>query len=79
MIKETVLSGKVLIKTILNHSNIGHLAAVLVVGSKEYQLRQNGAPPGLDDILKSLDGKKIKGEGKLYNGMFILSDYEEIE
>lgn len=71
------LAGPVIKKTISEGSKSERQAVVLVVGNKEYVLRQDGGNPLKDPVLDALVGKNIKCEGRILGHCFILSDWEE--
>lgn len=79
MTQETTLTGSVIKKLIAEGSKSAREAVLLVVGAKEYILRQNGGNPYKDPVLDELVGKTMKCEGRILGHCFILTDWEESE
>lgn len=73
----TTLCGTVVKKLVHEGSRDEREAIVLQTNKKEYILRQQGGNPLKDPELEELIGKSIKGDGKVLNNTFILSDWEE--
>ncbi len=78
MEKETTLTGSVVKKEIAQGSKSARLALLLVVGDKEYVLRQHGGSAFGDPELDDLIGKNIKADGKVLGYNFIMTDWEVI-
>lgn len=80
MTQETTLTGSVIKKLIAEGSKSEREAVLLVVGEKEYILRQKGGNPYNDPELNELVGKKLKCDGKFIGGhVFLLEDWEDSE
>lgn len=76
MTNETTLTGSVIKKLIALGSKSEREALLLVVGDKEYILRQKGGNPYNDPELNELIGKKVVGDGFLLGTTFVLTDWD---
>ena len=73
-----VLEGRVVSKNINAGSKSEHVAAVLVTDGGELKLRLKGGQPFADPEVQSLVGRRIRAEGFLSAGQFIMTRYEII-
>jgi len=71
-----VLEGRVVQKRINIGSKSEHDAAVLIAGDGEFKLRRQGGHPFADPQVQSLVGKRIRAEGFVSAGQFIMERYE---
>lgn len=76
MTNETTLTGSVIKKLIALGSKSEREAVLLVVGDKEYILRQKGGNPLNDPELNELVGKRVVGDGFLLGTTFVLTDWD---
>jgi len=56
-----------------------HEGLVLLAPEGEFKLRRQGGNPFRDEMLASLEGKEIEGEGILRKGQFIMSWWKTLE
>jgi hypothetical protein len=73
-----VLEGRVVQKRINVGSKSEHDAAVLVTDGGEFKLRLEGGHPFADPNVHALIGKRIRGEGFVSAGQFIMTRYDEM-
>jgi len=71
-----VLEGRVVQKRINIGSKSEHDAAVFIAGDGEFKLRRQGGHPFADPQVQSLVGKRIRAEGFVSAGQFIMERYE---
>ena len=71
-----VLEGRVVEKRINVGSKSEHDAAVLITDHGEFKLRLEGGHPFADPRVRSLVGKRIRGEGFVSAGQFIMTRYD---
>jgi hypothetical protein len=73
-----VLEGRVVSKNINVGSKSEHVAAVLVTNDRELKLRLKGGHPFADPEVHSLVGRRIRAEGFVSAGQFIMTRYDII-
>jgi hypothetical protein len=71
-----VLEGRVVQKRINIGSKSEHDAAVLIAENSEFKLRLQGGHPFADPQVQALVGKRIRAEGFVSAGQFIMERYE---
>jgi hypothetical protein len=74
-----VLEGRVISKRINVGSKSEHQAAMLVTSDGEFKLRMQGGHPFSDPEVDRLVGKRIRGEGFMSAGQFLMERYEVID
>lgn len=74
----TELTGSVVKHLIAKGSKSEREAVLLMVGEKQYILRQRGGNPFSDPVLDDLVGKNLKAEGQILGTVFILDDWEVV-
>jgi hypothetical protein len=74
-----LLEGSVVLKRINPGSKSDHEAAVLIAGDHQYKLRRQGGNPFADPEVLALAGKRIRAEGFVSAGQFIMERYEIID
>jgi hypothetical protein len=74
-----VLEGNVVRKRINIGSKNEHHAAVLVTSSGEFKLRVQGGHPFSDPEVDALVGKRIRGEGVVSAGQFLMERYDVLQ
>jgi hypothetical protein len=70
-----VVEGHVIRKRINVGSKSEHDAAVLMAGSEQFKLRKSGGHPFADPEVQALVGRRIKAEGFVSAGQFIMERY----
>ena len=73
-----VLEGDVIRKRVNVGSKSQHQAAMLVTADGKFKLRIQGGHPFSDPEVDALVGKRIRGEGFVSAGQFIMERYEVI-
>jgi hypothetical protein len=73
-----VLEGRVVQKRINIGSKSEHDATVLVTDAGDFKLRRQGGHPFADPHVQALVGKRIRAEGIVSAGQFIMDTYEVI-
>jgi len=73
-----VLEGRVVRKRINIGSKSEHDAAVLITDEGEFKLRLQGGHPFADPSVQALVGKRIRGEGFVSAGQFIMTRYDVV-
>jgi hypothetical protein len=73
------LRGRVIKKRLYVGTKSEHEGFVLLAPEGEFKLRRQGGNPFRDEILASLEGKQIEGEGILRKGQFIMSGWSILE
>jgi hypothetical protein len=71
-----ILEGRVVQKRINIGSKSEHDATVLIVEDGEFKLRLQGGHPFAEPKVQSLVGKRIRAEGFVSAGQFIMEHYE---
>ena len=74
-----VLEGDVIRKRVNVGSKSEHQAAMLVTADGKFKLRIQGGHPFSDPAVNALVGKRIRGEGFVSAGQFIMERYEVID
>ena len=74
-----VLEGRVISKRINVGSKSEHRATVFVTSDGEFKLRRQDGHPFSDPDVDRLVGKRIRGEGFLSAGQFIMERYDVID
>jgi hypothetical protein len=74
-----VLEGNVVRKRINIGSKNEHHAAVLVTSNGEFKLRVQGGHPFSDPEVDALVGKRIRGEGVVSAGQFLMERYDVLQ
>jgi hypothetical protein len=69
------LRGWVVKRTLYKATKSEHEGLVLLTSEGEFKLRRQGGNPFRDEILDSLEGREIEGEGILRKGQFIMSGW----
>jgi hypothetical protein len=73
-----LLEGRVVRKRINVGSKSEHDATVLVTDEGEFKLRRQGGHPFADPDVQALAGKRIRAEGFMSAGQFIMARYDVI-
>ena len=74
-----VLEGRVVSKRINVGSKSEHRATMLVTTEGEFKLRRQGGHPFTDPEVAGLVGKRIRGEGLVSAGQFIMERYDVLD
>jgi hypothetical protein len=70
------LSGRVSKKVLYTGTKSEHEAIILTTMQGEFKLRRKGGNAFMDDILISLEGKEIEGDGVVRGNQFIMDKWE---
>jgi hypothetical protein len=73
-----VLEGNVVQKRVNIGSKSEHTAMVLVTAEGEFKLRRKGGHPFSDPDVQRLAGQRLRAEGFMSAGQFIMERYEVI-
>lgn len=73
------LRGRVTSKVLHKGTKSEHKGLVLMSLEGEFKLRRRGGNPFQDEILASLEGREIKGEGIVKKNQFIMSAWEVVD
>ena len=71
--------GTVQRKLLSRGSKSEHIGMVLRCAEGTYTLRRMGGNAFCDPVLEALEGKTLRGEGIVRNGVLILRQYDVIE
>jgi hypothetical protein len=74
-----VVEGIVVRKRINLGSKSEHEASVLVTSEGEFKLRRSGGHPFTDPEVHALVGQRIRAEGFVTAGQFIMTRYEVLK
>ncbi len=74
-----VVEGRVEIKAVNRGSKSDHDAAVLVTGDGQYTLRRRGGHPFSDPEVEALVGQRIRAEGIVSAGQFIMARWDVLD
>lgn len=74
-----VLEGRVISRRINVGSKSEHQATMLVTTDGEFKLRRQGGHPFTDPEVAGLVGKRIRGEGFVSSGQFIIERYDVLD
>lgn len=74
-----VLEGRVEMRAVNRGSKSDHDAAVLVTVDGPYTLRRRGGHPFSDPAIEALVGQRIRGEGVVSAGQFIMSSWDVLD
>lgn len=74
-----VLEGRVISRRINVGSKSEHRATMLVTTEGQFKLRRQGGHPFDDPEVTGLVGKRIRGEGLVSSGQFIMERYDVLE
>ena len=72
------LRGRVTKRILYPGTKSEHEGLVLLTPDGEFKIRRQGGNPFWDEIIASLEGKEIEGEGILRKGQFIMSRWRTL-
>lgn len=73
------LRGHVTSRILYKGTKSEHKGLVLLSSEGEFKLRRQGGNPFQDEVLASIEGKEIEGEGIVRKNQFIMSAWEVMD